>query len=279
MLSLCALMGTENICYAADETTKTQYLENHYQVNFTDLNVYVIDDSELILEPKETVSVWSRREVSNEIAMLEESMNDNPDIVEVIIEELNSGEELMAISVSEAPIVWAEDHYERVLSSNARSYESGDESLKGKFTLFTTVTRSYNKNTNGTYNYTTNTYGDWTAHSVLGGSNYPASGEDYVLQSTPNNWTRKSRSMSAYYDDETDGTQGEEFWFCAGGANYIEAAIMDDPFGWRQNEKFSLSCVSAGNATSNYRVINSYYVHTWVDLEITVSVQASTEKK
>lgn len=67
--------------------------------------------------------------------------------------------------------------------------------------------------------------------------------------------------------------------FCDGGVNYLKCTIYDDPLGVRQNKSFTLECISAGNSSSDYRMINSYYVHTWKSLSIDVSVGVSSNQE
>lgn len=98
--------------------------------------------------------------------------------------------------------------------------------------------------------------GTWSQNSVTGDSDYPDCGEDYILQSTPNTWTRKSHTMSD--------------------------AILDDPYDFakaRQNKSFTLTCNSEGSTTTSTRMINSYYVHTWTDVSIPISLNVNSSKE
>lgn len=259
------------------------FAETHFQVNFNDVNVNIIGESDVQITFADSVSPISTRHVATsqeDIRLLEQALTENPDLIEVVANPHSSDGELVAISGTEAPLLFVEDHYERVPEAVFRStYESSDDSLKGKFALFTTVSRSYNTNSNGRYTYTTTTYGRWTENSFLGGSDYPSYGEDFVLQSTPDTWVRLTDTMTARYDDATDGKQGDEFWRNDGGDHYIHWGIEDDPLGIRQNRRFTLTCESEGPARSTTRMINSYYVHTWKSLSLSVSVSASSERQ
>ena len=108
---------------------------------------------------------------------------------------------------------------------------------------------------------------------------YPDSGEDFVLQTSPNTFSRKSDSLNVKYDTSpTTGASGDDFWRENGDSTYVRYAIQDDPLGYRQCKSFTLTTVSAGPASSQLRQIGSYYVHTWEDMTLDVSVDASTDK-
>lgn len=254
-------------------------------MNFTDLDVYVVDDEILSIEIEKEVPFWGRQKVQYSVTMLEKSMRETPDIKDSVMEDLNSSEELMAISVTEAPVVFVDNHYERISETsvlNVADYEASEkseESTKWKFSLYTKIQKSSTKNSDGTYEYIARTKGSWSANSFWGGENYPASGTDYVLQSAPNDWVRTSHYMNAYYDNDVDGEEGKEYWFSDGGANFLQGHLVDDPWGWRQNESFSMVCRYAANASNSYRIINSWYVHTWSEISIDVSVSVSSKKE
>lgn len=129
----------------------------------------------------------------------------------------------------------------------------------------------------GEYKYTAITFGSWS-NSFIGGSNYPASGDDYVLQASPNTFSRDSDSMMAFYDNSpTEGVSGDDYWRENGDSTYVRYAIQDDPFGYRQCSSFALTTVSAGPKSSKIRQIASYYVHTWETITLSVTINVSTE--
>ncbi len=257
--------------------------ETHFQVNFNDVNVSIIGEHDIRITLADDISPISAHHVATsqeDVSALEKALAEDPDLTEIIANPHSSDGELVAISGTEAPLLFVEDHYERVTeAAYSSTYESSEDSLKGKFALYTTVYRSYSPNSNGTYTYTTATHGRWTENSFLGGSDYPSFGEDFVLQSTPNTWVRLTDTMTARYDDATDGEQGDEFWRLTGDSHYVKWGIEDDPLGDRQNRRFTLTCESEGPTRSTARMINSYYVHTWKSMSLSVSVSASSAKE
>lgn len=288
VMAMCMLFGLNTTFLAADKSARqTEYLEEHYQVNFKDVDYYIVDGKELIIEEEDSRSFWTRNHVQSEIDMLECALDNSSDMKETLIQDLQEEDELMAVSIAEAPVVFVEDHYERIATSEASTYatllpnqKTGTEVVKeSNFYLYTYVSRETSANSDGNYRYTTKTVGYWDTNSFIGGKKYPAAGEDYVLQSTPSGWVRSSNSMTASYDSYPSfGQSGTDFWACTGGENYIKYAILDDPLGWRQNKDFTLVCKTSAPASSSNRMINSYYIHTWDTLTIDVSVSATSNK-
>lgn len=111
--------------------------------------------------------------------------------------------------------------------------------------------------------YVARTCGSWSANSFLDTENYPAAGHDYVLQSTPNTFSRFEDELSVTYNyNPTEGINGQEFWRENRDINYVRYALEDDPTGIRQCKSFILSTISfAPLSSGEYRQINSYYVH------------------
>lgn len=288
LMAMCMLFGLNTTFLAADNSVRqTEYLEEHYQVNFKDVDYYIVDGKEVIIEEEESRSFWTRNHIQSEIDMLECALDNSSDMKENLIDNLQEEQELLAVSVAEAPLVFVEDHYERISTTEANdngialaSVEFGEtQNKKSNFYLYTSVSRATKANANGTYEYKTTTSGYWADNSFIGGEAYPATGDDYVLQSTPKGWIRKTCSMTAKYDtNPTTGVNGSDYWPCAGGESYIKYAILDDPLGWRQNSSFTLSCTTNAKASSSDRMINSYYIHTWASLSIDVSVDITSEK-
>ena len=76
----------------------------------------------------------------------------------------------------------------------------------------------------------------------------------------------------------SEGVNGEEFWRENGDSSYVRYAIEDDPFGIVQNSSFYLSTTSIAPKSNEVRQIASYYVHTWKQMTLSVSVDVSSEK-
>lgn len=127
----------------------------------------------------------------------------------------------------------------------------------------------------GKYKYIGKTYGSWSNH-ISGGSNYPDTGEDYILQTTPNTFARKSATLGVEYDaSPTIGISGTDYWAQTGGTNYVRYAIEDDPVGVRQCKSFIFSTTSSGPKSTNIRHISSYYAHTWKEMTLSVKITCS----
>lgn len=75
------------------------------------------------------------------------------------------------------------------------------------------------------------------------------------------------------------GRPGQEYWRENGGSSYIRYGIKDDPFGLNQLESYDLFTTCWGKPTSATRKINSYYVHTWTEMTLNVSVSLNSSKE
>lgn len=123
--------------------------------------------------------------------------------------------------------------------------------------------------------------------SWIGGHNYPASGNDYILQSTPTSFNHLSHDFTCLYNKSSNpdlssdayyGTEGSEYSFVNGGSDFLRVDFMDDPLGM---SRLALAVLTVNNATTSYngyRTINSYYVHTWKNMSINVSITSSSSQ-
>lgn len=278
-LCLCMALSLAVPAYAAEEAgtvNEPVYAETHYQVNFEDVDINIDGDNidvELIDKPS-LLSEDAPNTTQEDVDLLNQALVENDEMREALLDDFSSDEDIVAISVTEAPLLLVDGHYERVTAEAYQStYESSNPSYKGKFSLYTTVSRSAVPSS-GKYTYTTGTHGSWSENSFLGNSNYPASGWDYVAQTTPKTWVyaNNGRTMTARYTDATNGTNGNEFTEQKGAENWTQWAIKDDPVGNRQNKYFSLNCKSYGLSSTKYRQIKSAYVHTWASMSVRVSI-------
>lgn len=262
--------------------SEPEYLEYHYQVNFDDLDVFVVNGATFDIASNGGQEMDA--ETAEAVDALMASLSECSEIEEQIVAMLNDNQQLAAISFTEAPLLLKDGHYERIKTADAGNYADSDKNGDGKFTLYTSVYRNVKSlDEHGNYEYTTTTYGAWSENSFLGGHDYPDSGEDYILQSTPNTWTRTSHCVIAYYDNSPVlGVEGEDYHISSGNTNYLQCAIQDDPYDFakaRQNTSFTMTCTSTGDHTTLTRMINSYYVHTWAEMSIGVSILASSKKE
>ena len=259
----------------SDDFGSRQYKETHFQINLSDYNVNVLGNK-MSLEAKAPMTISADNTAAVNLDRLEEIFEKYPDVEENLIKNYQSEGELLAVSFTEVPLVYVDGHYERVPAST-RGFDSSAENGNGSFLMYTAVSGGVLP-FGGKYQYTAKTYGSWE-NSIWGGSDYPDTGEDYIFQTSPNTFSRDSDGLSATYSPPaTTGVSGEDFWKENGDTSYVRYAIKDDPLGNRQLTNFTLTTVSAGPKSSNIRQIGSYYIHTWDDMSIDVSVAMSTDR-
>lgn len=218
----------------------------------------------------------------------ERYVENHPQAVNELLDAVNSSDHICAISYTEAPVVYAEDHYERIpkednanLSLFAISASAADKidtskaSLRHKLTLQTSIVR---RGTSAPYIYTARTYGTWdNSPSVFGGEKKPAAGNDFVVQACPT--ITNSDWFSSTYNYETSGSkngqEGINYFRTDGNDSWVKYEVVDDPVGLAQLETFSLSQTFKAQSTTATKKINSYYIHTWKQMSVTVTANGS----
>lgn len=210
-----------------------------YQINFTDIDVHTNDAGELETSTKENITRIRSNTANEKILLLQEAIEEFPSIEEHMIAMMeDTGNTLCAISITEVPLSWVDDHYERI-PVNSRSATESQPNGKGKFPFYTLIGSDDS---------------DGTA-------------------------SRYSDSLSVTYNNSpTAGESGDDFWRENGDSSYVRYALEDDPMGIRQCTSFILSTTPYAPRSTAYRQINSYYVHTWKQLSLGVSVSANSEK-
>ncbi|MFQ9514840.1 MAG: hypothetical protein ACLRZ9_03335 [Eubacterium sp.] len=158
--------------------------------------------------------------------------------------------------------------------------ESGDKScaFKSHFLFFTFIIRIGKADSNGKYNYECYSSGDWTSNSFTGGEGYPDAGMDYILQAIPKSLTLQKDKLSVSYTHNHKAVNGTDYSRCDGGSHYVKYEVKDDPLGLSQMDSCMLVTTCKGKP-KNGRTINSYYIHTWKSLSISVSLSANTKKE
>lgn len=96
------------------------------------------------------------------------------------------------------------------------------------------------------------------------------------MQATPSNMVRYDDDLSPTYSHNHDAVEGEDFHRYAGGDNFVQYSVKDDPLGLSQLKKVYLTSYCYAKEKTGRR-INSYYIHTWKSLSI--SVTATVGKK
>lgn len=268
------------------------YLENHEQINFEGMDFFVSNNKRLLISISQDLNIFSRYRAQRDKLKLEQYVSRYPDVEEDLTQSVLNGDELVVMSYTEAPLAEVDGHLERIkatsspfaLTASAASEKTSGASIKYNFTLRTKIVRTDTKNSAGEYQYKTTTTGKWSTTSWIGGEKYPDGGADFILQSVPTSMTIGSDSLRTWYFEMVSpeswfGRPGQEYWRENGGSSYIRYGVKDDPFGPNQLESYDLFTTCWGKPSSATRKINSYYVHTWTDMTLDVSVSLNTSKE
>lgn len=273
------LLTNSFMSVCAVETTSSGFIETTDQVYLDNIDVAIVDKENLIFTVSPDIGIFQTVKAKKDIEKLE-SFFDEHDATESIMITFLQSSDLCAISYTETPLVLKEDHYERVSTRVAETQSAVGTSrpgADGNFTLTTSILRTGSANSAGEYLYTAMTSGEWSDNSIIGGRNYPASGEDYVIQTTCEDFVLDEHGMITQYNDGDYGTDGSDSYSSGGGYNFIKYNIKDDPFGTRQLQAFLLMANYYGPAKNYTRAIHSVYTHTWKSLSIQVSVEAGID--
>lgn len=289
VLTIVAILGTVPFgSFAIDEENSSIYEEKHDQINFDNLFVAVADGERLIVDIDQSLSPLKKLAAKKQLDKYESYVETHSNAEEELLDSINSDEYICAISYTDAPVVWVEDHFERVLkdensSATAKAASTdktkkSDASKQYNLTMKTSVTRT---GTKSPYTYTAKTYGTWDndVSTALNGEKLPAYGDDYISQSCPNATITSSDSFSSKYNyatnGSTDGQSGVNFHKHSGGKNWICYAVVDDPLGKAQLHTFSLTQKFKAKANTKAKKIYSYYVHTWAQMGVKISASGT----
>lgn len=286
------LLCTSDVQAKNENNVDKEYIENHSQISLDGLELtYDRETREIEVEVSDDIK-WYKKDKAKKAEEKVEFLLSRYDqsLDELLIETLEGGEgEIIGISYTECPLEMnSEGQLVRVENDSETDSVSlikkagavgktGGAGKKHYFSLVTSVTRSDTKDAYGRYLYTCRTSGVWSKNSVLSGSKYPASGNDYVLQSVPNTFSRTSDYLTVGYNTGLAARNGKHYSLENGAAKYVKYSIVDDPLGTAQLAYFNLkTCYRAKEGTG--RTINSYYVHTWKAMTLSATVTASTDK-
>lgn len=296
-LAILSLFAMCNF-YAAAQEPESIYKETRGQINLRN-TAFHASEQDLLIQVDDS-NIFTQYFGNKEKEKLDEIIQKYPQIKGPILQKVKQGEEICAIAFTEAPIRIYSDHSERVpkedksLLSNVLSFlfpiaqaaqtASGQPAYEAEqnFVLYTLIS----KQTDGTY--IVSSMAGWEKGSFIGGSRYPASGTDYLLQSVPNSFARTGHNFSCLYNTSGSselssnayyGTEGDEFTVTDGGNTYLKVTVKDDPFGMSRLSLCTLRTYQRSSSYSGYRTINSYYVHTWKQMDISVTISANTNKE
>lgn len=285
VVTIILLESLSLVAYASDNSY--EFVEEHYQFDMDNLDLYVENKDNLIIEINNNVNVFEKSKAKSEKTHLENFLQDYPQIEADIVDSLNSNVDIAAFGYTEAEFVLDEDgdmiRNKRLKTPNSNALigivanaanpsNTGATSKKYNFALVTKVTRTSSQ----PYVYQSVSIGEWSANSIAGGEKYPASGEDYILQACPSSLSRSTSNLSVTYNHGKSPVNGTDYSLENGDANYVRYSVKDDPAGIDQLSKVSLTVNSKGSPIANKsRMINSYYVHTWKSMSLSVTAGAS----
>lgn len=280
-----------------DMGRQAKYVENYYDISFEDLEVlYSGEGSKVKIEVKDGCNWLQRRKAVREkekVEFLMERYDDGLEelLVETVEEGKKNGNEFIGMSYTECPLVMNEEgHLVRIAANNSGDDEkgslikeasaksaSGAKAYKYYFSLYTTVSRNSTKDSKNRYTYTCQSKGVWSANSALSGKKYPASGNDYILQSVPNVFSRTSDYLTVEYNNGLTAMNGTHYSRENGNSSYVRYSVVDDPLGLAQLSRCTLTAKYKAKAGTG-RMVNSYYIHTWKKMSLSVTVSGDTSK-
>ncbi len=302
-LLLALIMAVTSIMPAmAEEVPVTEsedgYLENHYQIDLTNLDIE-IDDGELEVEVQDDLTRKEEKEAEEDAEMLEFLVDRyEDDLVDFIEESVEDAEEndriLGAICMTECPLEQNDDgDYDRIESDDfgeddislireatAATSATGSpaQAPTTKFSLVTSVSRGSSS--------TKNKAGEYTYHAVsraIWSKDCCDAGDDYIIQSTPGVITNASLySRYGYVKGLCNGTigkSGRDYHCCGSGDKWVEYAVkgrLGSNGIYQAMERSTLSTDFKAKPSSKVRKVNSYYVHTWTQMSVSVSIGASS---
>ena len=291
VLATLIILYTPCISFASNSTidnNNNKYEEYHDQINFDNLMLYVINKTDVFVEVDPTVSLFKRFEANKQKEKYDKYVEEHPEATIEMLNIVNNSDYLCAISYTDAPLIFVEDHFERIPKENTanknilglKAYAAdistkSDASTRHRLTLKTSITR---RGTSNPYTYYPSTSGTWNnSTSLFDGETQPAGGNDFVLQSCPT--VTSSSVFHSTYNYSTNGSkngqEGINYFLTDGKDSWVKYEVVDDPVGLAQLSTFSLGQTFKAQTTSTTKKINSYYIHTWKELSVAVSVSGT----
>ncbi len=281
ILAVLTIVATPCSSYAANAENINigiQYEEYHDQINFDGLMVFSVNKKDVVVEVDPTISWHEKLDAERQLCKYNKYVERHPEAVSELLDSVNNSDLVCAISYTEAPLIYVVDHFERIPKNSVVSLDqfttsaTSTASTRYNLTLKTSVTRAGSSNP---YTYTAKTYGTWdNSISVFTGKKKPAGGNDFVLQSCPT--VTSETSFSSRYNYKTSGSiygiQGKNYFLSDGGDSWAKYEVVDDPTGLAQLKTFELVQKFKAISTTKTKKINSYYIHTWEAMSVSVSV-------
>lgn len=295
-LAIVLLLSSFSFLVSA-EKPQSIYEETHEQINMKNLKLEKKNDK-IEIKVKDCNFI-SKKIAKDKKEKLEKDFIKYPQFENTIAKVIDENSELCAISYTEAPLELNEDNelvrvkkrkqslLLRMLSTftvkaDALDMVAGASSPEetygdGKSLFLTTFILK-----SSTGEYTSVTYGGWLLGSWTGGSKYPASGKDTIMQTIPTSmFLRSNYDFECQYtktgeDELVDaywGKQGTEYTIRDFVDNCTRIEIKDDPLGLDRLYSFKLTTYSTEiEKVNGPRKIYSYYVHTWNVVDATFNL-------
>ncbi len=276
ILTVVAMLTCTIIPVNAAQNTD-EYIEHTETIYFDNINVAVKDNEELLLTASNDANVFTRISANKDIDTLNEYFEKYEATEATIAEQMSKGT-LYALSYTETPLVYVEDHYERA-TTKAYTSALGTDHSQGYLTICSMVLDSGTQNAVGDNLYLGLTIGEWTGNNLVNGETSPASGYDSVIQVMDEGFTVGDHLMGAEYKNLTgtvEGVEGQDFHssiITIGNDEYlVHYKIKDDPLGTRRLASFSLTSEYFGAKPGTTRSFYSVYIHTWKEIEFDFSI-------
>ena len=116
------------------DANESEYLEYHYQVNFDDLDVFIVNGATFDIASDDGRVMDAKTAEAVDALML--SLSECSEVEEGIVSMLNDNQQLAVVSFTEAPLLWEDDHYDRVKAADITEYykdNDNNRSEKGEF--------------------------------------------------------------------------------------------------------------------------------------------------
>ncbi len=254
------------------DVSQNGYEETRGQFYFDNIDVVVANDEELILSPASDANFIERIATNLTISEFNSFIENCPETEKSLALQATMGE-LCAVAYTETPVILVDGHYERMASDfPSTQYE---EEWGDAFTMTTAITRGIQVGATGEYKYLTVTVGEWAGTSIIGLSNYPASGDDYIVQTMGTQGVIVDSSIETMYNDDEMGDSSDAYP-TDGGENYIKYVVKDDPIGLRQLVGFIFMVEYHAPLAGYTRAVSTSYTHTWGYLNIEIELTATT---
>ncbi len=209
----------------------------------------------------------------NDFETLEEFLSRNPDLQDMLLDSIAEDNTLIAFSITEVPLIWNENQYERI-PVNSKSVDKEDtDSVSNYFTL-TTSLYSSGLLVNGRESYMVITTGEWAKAT---GSNIstPSSGQDFVTQVTPSTFSvesYKSTFVPKYTllpsGGTVTGSRSDYSMYATNRNNAVGCHYNDVSSALRVGKSFSYKNHFTSNPSTNIKRVVASYAHTWNKCEV-----------